>query len=367
MSDSAVRDKDAGLLESMGGRVEPQRPCFARRHKALTALLVLVLVAMFAIGGFAWLLNGKVADIARFDSRLPELGRPAPLPTAGDSLTVLLAGVDARPGTDVPAALRAVEWEPGSARSDTIMVLHIPADRSAAYLVSIPRDSYVPLYDGAGEREGKGKINAALSLYGPDGYRSTVEHLTGVRMDHVAVVDWDGFRAITNALGGVRLNIPVNTRNLDPGPQTLDGDQALAYVRERYSLANGDLGRIQRQQNFLRALAQQTIEEGASANVVGLTKVVDALTSNLTVDAGWTNGDIRSLAVSLRGVRPDDVDYLTVPIADRPYRSVRGVGDVVLLDKKENGRLFDAMVEGQMAQYVDTHRAELLPDSSVIG
>ncbi len=366
MSHTATSPEEDGLLKSLGGVPEPPRPSFIRRHRVLTALLGLLLVVALVIGGFAWYLNDKLSDIARFHPGLPEVGRPPAVPGADDSLTVLLAGVDARPGTDVPAALTAGMWEPGVARSDTIMVLHIAADRSTAYLVSIPRDSHVRLYDGDGDATDKNKINAALSRYGPDGYLSTVEHLTDLRMDHVAIIDWDGFRAITDALDGVRMTIPDGTRNLEAGRQTLDGEEALTYVRERYSLANGDFGRINRQQNFLRALTTQTIEEGKSANVIGLTKVVDAITSNLTVDAGWSNGDIRSLALSLRHVRPDDIEYLTVPIADQPYRSVPGVGDVVLLDKKQMRELFDAMAEDQMAKYVDTHRAELLPEPSVI-
>jgi anionic cell wall polymer biosynthesis LytR-Cps2A-Psr (LCP) family protein len=205
-------------------------------------------------------------------------------------------------------------------------------------------------------------------VHGPNGYLSTVEHLTRVRMNHIAIVDWNGFRAITDALGGVRVFIPVAMDDraqgsFEQGWQTLDGEQALRYVRTRYSLPNGDFDRIQRQQNFLRAMMGQVVDEGASANVVKLTDVVEAITSNLTLDSEWTTGDIRSLALSLRGLRPDDISFLTAPIAAKPFRDVPGEGSVVLLDTKGLKNLFAAMSHDDMATYVESHADALLPDS----
>jgi len=364
----SVDDRDDPLLGSFGGQPTTRPRGFFRRHKALTALGGIVLLVLAVVLGFAVYLNQQIAGIERFDTSLPEGTRPTVLAGRGEELTVLLAGVDARPDTDVSAEIQAGEWSPGTARSDTIMVLHVPADRSAAYVVSIPRDAYVPIYDMDGQRAGTHKINYSFSVYGPNGYLSTVEHLTGVRMDHVAIADWNGFRAITDALGGVRLYIPQASDDQGPdsfaqGWQTLDGEQALRYVRTRYSLPTGDFGRIQRQQNFLRAMMGQVVDEGASANVVKLTNVVEAITSNLTLDSAWTTGDIRSLALSMRGLRPGEISYLTAPLSAEPFRDVPGDGSVVLLDERGLDDLFAAMSRDDMATYVEAHGDELLPDT----
>src|ERR671920_2325505 len=100
------------------------------------------------------------------------------------------------------------KWDPGAYRSDTMMVVHIPADRKTAYVVSVPRDSYVPIYDDEGNEHDRNKINAAFAEYGPFGTLRTIEELSGVRIDHMAVIDYAGFKDLTAAIDGVDVYVP---------------------------------------------------------------------------------------------------------------------------------------------------------------
>ena len=174
------------------------------------------------------------------------------------------------------------EWDPDAYRSDTVMVVHIPADRKAAYLVSIPRDSFVEIYDETGEAQGKNKINAAFAAYGPYGTRHTVEHLSGLRIDHIAIIDFAGFRDLTTAIGGVDVYIPEavydskQDQQWEEGEVHLEGVLALKYVRMRYGLTQGDFDRVDRQQNFLRAVMQKTLSDDTIGNPRRFTATVRA-------------------------------------------------------------------------------------------
>ena len=136
--------------------------------------------------------------------------RPAQAPTK--AVNILLMGADnpqrlvKKP--TVAALLEDGEWDPGAYRSDTMMVVHIPADRKAAYIVSVPRDSYVPIFDAEGNEHDRNKINESFSAYGPFGTLRTIENLSGVRLNHLAVIDYAGFNDLTTAIGGVDVYIP---------------------------------------------------------------------------------------------------------------------------------------------------------------
>ncbi len=186
---------------------ESARPSFVRRHRGLLgSVLVLVVALVGAAAVFAFMLNSSLGNIERVPVTLEESNRPPVVQT--ESLNILLLGADAGSKRD-PGGNSILEdaasgtWPKGKYRSDATMLVHIDADRKSAYIASIPRDSYVPLYDAKGAKKQSSKINAALSLYGPSGAISTVENLTDLRIDHLAMVDWDGFEDITNSLGGV--------------------------------------------------------------------------------------------------------------------------------------------------------------------
>lgn len=309
-----------------------------RRYVRIGIAALIGALAVVLLGGlaFAWWLNSSLDHVTRFDVDVPESSRIAQ--TEADDLTIVLLGTDsgAQRGTDsILEAVTAAEWPRGDYRSDATMLLHLPADRDEAYIVSFPRDAYVPLYDELGEPVGSNKINAALSLYGPTGAMLTLENVAGLRIDHIAIVDWDGFADITDALGGVSVKIPGE------GTTELDGDAALDYVRERYDLPNGDFDRVRRQQNFLRAMSEELMSQGIVGNPQRLKSSLDAVTSHLAVDDGWTNGDIRSLAWSLRDLDPEDIHFITVP--HHGTDTVQGVGSVVVLDETGTQELFRAL------------------------
>ncbi len=350
-----------------GGR----RP-FVVRHKWWTALVSVVLVLALAAGGWLYYLNGLIEpqSFVGPSQTLDEDSRPriavGNVASAegededGQAINILLGGADNGENdgdnVDTGEALAAPEWDPGKLRSDTIMIMHIPASRQRAYLISIPRDSYVTIYDEQGEPQGKDKINAAFSRYGPTGYVSTIENLTDLRMDHLAIVDWTGFKDISTALGGVEVFIPKAINDDSQGVQwergyeTLEGSRALAYVRTRYGLENGDFDRIARQQNFLRAMMEKMLEQGVFSDPITFANMLKAIVDNLYVDDALTPGKIRGLALSLRGLDSDDVAFVTAPLGR--YGETDAGASIVRLDPKQSAALWDAVRDEKLRKYL---------------
>jgi len=346
-----------------GAHVAPRRG-FIRRHKALVALVALLVILVGSLGGWLWYLNHLGDNVQRIHNVfVAEKKRPAKAET--DALNILLGGSDnGADGQSIAHDVNSGHWTPGAHRSDTIMILHVTADRKHVYLVSIPRDSYVTIYDKHGDPAGKDKINAAFSLYGPTSYVSTVEHLTGLRMDHLAIIDWNGFKDLTEALHGVTVYIPktfydeAQKITWHKGFQTIQGKTALQYVRTRHGLANGDFDRIKRQQNFLRELMKKTLSNGTMSNPFRLTSVLKAVTSNLTVDQEFSTSQMRDLVLSLRNIHSDDVTFLTAPFAG--YDTTPDGQSVVLLKTKESHALWQSIKNDDIQSYIDKYGGDTL-------
>jgi LCP family protein required for cell wall assembly len=347
-----------------------------RRHRRLVVGVVGVLVvALGTVTGYAYYLNSQLDNVGRVTTQLREQDRPDP--DEGQALNILLLGSDK--GKDEPGArgttlaedAAAARWPSGKYRSDTLIIAHITSNRKKVYLVSIPRDTYTEIHDQTGQVRSTQKINDAFSEYGPDGAISTVENLTDLRMKHLAIIDWDGFKALSRAVGGVPVYIPrafydpKQKVQWEAGEQTLEGRKALAYVRTRYGLLRGDFDRIARQQNFLRSLMKKMLARDTLSNPIRLTRTLTAVTKNLTVDAGWDAGDMRALALSLRGTTSKDVTFLTAPVADT--ETLPGVGDVVRLDEAKATELFTALREDRMARYLRKYPEDRLADEREIG
>lgn len=338
-----------------------------RRHKVVAILAGLLGLLVAAVVGFGVYLNAQLGDIARFDSALrPQQRAPQPEGPAAQASNILLLGTDHGNGRSIEAELADGNWSPGAFRSDTIMVVHIPAEHDRAYLVSLPRDSYVPI-----PGHGRQKVNAAFSYGGPDLAVRTVEKLTGVYIDHVAMIDWAGFKDLTRALGGVEVTIadtftdPRNDRTWRAGTHHLQGLKALQYVRTRYGLAEGDLDRIDRQQNFLRAVMTKTISRNTLANPIKLTNLLHAITDATTVDSDFTPAEMRRIALNLRDLGPNDVEFLTTPI--RGYATRGDAGSVVLLDRKESHALWRSVRTDNVNHYLTTYGGDRLPQADNIG
>ena len=348
---------------------------FLRRHwRAETLVIVSVLLLVVGtVGWYLWNLNSKLDDIDRFST---DGVANRPDPDEDRDLNILLLGSDkgkpiaGQENTSLATDAQAEEWPVGKYRSDTLMIVHISSDREAAYVVSIPRDSFVDVYDDHGSKQGKNKINAAFSEWGPLGTMATVEHLTGLRMDHVAIIDWAGFKDLSTAVGGVPVTIPVafydykQDKRWEARDYLLKGEEALQYVRTRHGLPGSDFDRIDRQQNFLRALMNKLLESADLFKPRRFTDTVSALTENLTVDEGWDSGEMRSLAMGLRGINKNQVEFLTVPIAGTPTIDV--YGSVVALDRPQCRELFGALGSGDLDAYIEKYPDDLLGDADEI-
>lgn len=333
-------------------------------RRILTTLLVLVVVLGVAgVGGFLYLQHRLGGQVDRIPGVFAGLENRPTRVTTGDTekaLNVLLIGTDRRSEVATTGDnAESPEWEPGAQRSDTMMILHIDADRRGASVISIPRDSWVEI-----PGHGRDKINAAFSLGGPALAVETVERLTDVRIDHLAVVDWAGFAALTDALGGVTVTIPETVHDSardytwTAGEHHLDGEQALLYARQRYGLPGGDLDRVQRQQAFLRSLATSTLNRAGSKNPAAIYELLDVLTKNLSVDEEWSTGQMRDLLFSLRSLRGGSIDYLTAPVSGF---GTEGAASVVYLDDDLGRGLWKSVREDDVESWVEAHPGELTP------
>ena len=323
-----------------------------RWPRVLIAVGVFVALVVAGLGGLVWQRQSAYnGNIDRIEGVMPDEGSKRPGPNVEGTENWLLVGSDSREQNTTGEGNQV--WKPGQQRTDTIMLLHLPADRKKAYIVSFPRDSWVevPGY-------GKQKVNAAFSYGGPTLLIETVEALTGIRIDHYGAIDFEGFKAMTDALGGVTVNIkesvydPARKKQWTAGKQKLDGEEALLFVRQRYNLPNGDFDRIKRQQAFLSALAKQAADRGTLTNPLKLDRFLSALTKSISVDEGVSAGDLRSLALSMRNVRASDVMFMTTP---HKGTGRRGKQSVVFLDAEKAKTLFEAVKTAKMAEYVERY------------
>ena len=348
------------LLSSGEDPDDPQEPRPRTGHRVLIGLFACVAaLALAAAGGLVYLQSELSGQVNRIDNVFTGLeDRPArsTTGTAGDALNILVMGTDRRSdaattGSDATGA----EWVPGAQRTDTIMILYVDGDREGASLISIPRDAWVnvPGY-------GMNKINAAFSFAGPSLAVQTIEDYTGIRIDHLAVIDWTGFETLTDTLGGVTVTVPrtiEDTRHnvvWTKGKQTLDGAQALMYVRQRYGLPNGDFDRIRRQQAFVRSLMRTSITTLRGSNPKSAFDLLDAMTRTVSVDEEWSFDHMRDLTLDLRGLSLRTVDFITTP--------VRGLGregdqSVVYLDRAANRDLWSDVFDDRVDRWVDANDA----------
>ncbi|MER6676514.1 LCP family protein [Streptomyces sp. NPDC000983] len=333
-----------------------------RRSRALKAVgltLAGTLVLAAAAAGWAyWRLNDNITsvdiDSALGDNR-PAKATPSPTATAPaeelptEALNILVLGSDSRSGAENRALGGG---ESGGARSDTAMVVHLDPGRSAATVVSIPRDTLVtrpscPLEDGENTSVAHGAMfNSAYAVGGPVCAVKTAESLTDVRMDHYVEIDFAGFARLVDALGGVTVTTEEDIDDedshltLDAGTHHLDGEQALALARTRHGIGDGsDLGRIGLQQLLVKALLEQISSAGLLTDPAKLYRVADAVTGSLTTDTGLDSlTELTRLGRSLRGLSADAVRTVTMPVVPAPSDANR-----VVADEPEAGELWESL------------------------
>lgn len=262
----------------------------------------------------------------------------------GPGQNILLLGSDTRSGSE--AALVS------GSRADTIMLMHIPADGKGVYLVSIMRDTWVniPGY-------GPAKINAALNYGGISLQVATVENLVGVKIDHVAEMEFEGFKSLVNSVGGVDVQVPfdfdINAWSFHRGTQHMDGGAALAFVRARYQFADGDYQRVRNQRAFLRGLYSTMKAKGALNNVASFQSAVESVAGYVRVDQGLNAMQIAQLAAPVLTSGDTSMHMTTLPNAG-PGWSYDGQS-IVLVNQAANAQLANALQHDTMDQFMATY------------
>ena len=263
----------------------------------------------------------------------------------------LLVGSDSRDGlTKKEQHKLHTGGDFGPQRTDTIMLIHI--GNKGTTLISLPRDSYITIpahtsLDGTKVEDRKNKINSAYGKGGAPLLVETVERNTGLHIDHYMEVGFKGIRDITNAVNGVNMCIPndVSDANsglrLKAGCQKLDGTQALGYVRMRYADPKGDLGRVERQQQYLSAVMHQVSKPSVLLNPIAMFHLVASGTDSVLVGKGDGVKDVAQLASAMRALSNGKGKLITVPVSNPD--ATTAVGSSVLWDKSAAAKLFKSL------------------------
>lgn len=338
-----------GLAEGPGpGSRRKRRAARPRRRRwpIVAAVLASLLVIALGLGAMYAVFLGQTYDENRQSvdaGALPEVD--------GGPIDVLLLGSDSREGEG--------EADMGQ-RSDTMMLVHIPADRQQVFVISILRDSLVDI-----PGHGRTKVNAAFDIGGYPLAVDTVEQLLGAEVNHLVEIDFQGFRGLTEALGGVRVCNPqafssgqVNPSYYPRGPILLTDTAALRYVRERHAFDAGDVVRVQNQQRFVAAALDRFLSPAILGNPARTAEVVSALSRHVTADDSLTSGEIVSLSWQLRGV--DSADLHMTTVAREGFGTGPNGEDVVLLDEEKLRDLADALARDDVASYLREHDPEAL-------
>lgn len=346
-------------------------------HPAVKGALALLSAATIVVSGVGYFSVGRIGgQLSASELNVSSQSKKKKdEPSLDGAVDILLVGSDSRtdaqgnPLSEEELARLNAGIADGEVNTDTIMVVRIPEDGSRATAVSIPRDTYIHTED-----YGNLKINGVYGAYaadkreelveeegmsegpeleqqvaraGQEGLIDAVAELTGVEVDHYAQVGLLGFVLLTDAVGGVQVclneavNEPLSGANFPAGEQTLDGAQALSFVRQRHDLPRGDLDRIVRQQAFMASLVQSTLSAGTLTNPAKLRELANAAERSVTLDKNW---DVVSFAQQLSGLAGGNVTFSTIPVT-----SVNGIGDygesIVTVDVAQVHRYMESVVE----------------------
>ena len=318
-------------------RPRRRRPRYGFRR--LLALLALLLVAY--LGTMIVVLSLVWGSVNRVDTTPEASDRPG----AAAGSTFLLVGTDSREQLSEEQRSDFGTGFTEGHRADTVMLLHVPTLGDPT-LVSLPRDSYVNIRD-----VGWAKLNAAHSRGGPELLTDTVEQATGMRIDGYLEIGFGGFVSVVDAVGGVEmcLDAPIQDDkahiDLPAGCQVLSGPDALGYVRMRYSDPRGDIGRVERQREFLGALVQEIATPATVLNPWRLHQVGTATGSAVALGEDTSLVETARLALAMRSVSGGSGTSVTVPVADPNFTSP--VGSAVLWDEEGAAALFTALRHGQ--------------------
>jgi polyisoprenyl-teichoic acid--peptidoglycan teichoic acid transferase len=315
-----------------------------KRRRLLPKILIGVAVLLVVAMG-AGLLYAATID----RSLTKNLNRGVDLPTDESSLrppkeadesgtlNYVLLGSDSRdPGNE------------GNGRSDTILVVHLNAKRDKAYIISFPRDMWVNV-----PGFGRNKINAAFAFGGAPLAVRTLEDLTGVRMDHVVLIDFEGFIRLTEDLDGVTVTnkTAFSSQGFDypKGKITIAGDEALGFVRERKLLPGGDLDRAENQRNVIKAIVQKGLSAQVISDPSTFISFVGNVARHVTVDNELSDAELRRTALSLR-LTGKDIQLLQAPISG--FDTTGDGQSIDVVDTAKMAELAQAMKKDKLSEYV---------------
>ncbi|MFF2780760.1 LCP family protein [Streptomyces sp. NPDC058052] len=300
-----------------GSRPTGPAPDWRKRIKIGSIVLVVGVLA-WGIGTYAWASSQMRNEV--------DLSKVIERPAEGDCTTYLIVGSDSREGMSAEEKKKLHTGSAEGKRTDSMMIL--AACSSGNTMISLPRDSWVTIPNFVGSESGKSyparggsKLNAAYAMDGPELLVRTVEFNTGLRIDHYAEIGFAGFANIVDALGGVELNIEKGFKDkksgadFQAGKQTLNGEQALAFVRTRYAFAESDLARTKNQQKFLSALANQAATPGTILNPFALYPTLGAGLDTLIVDKDMSLYDLGKMFFAMKGISGGDGKSMNMPIA----------------------------------------------------
>jgi LCP family protein required for cell wall assembly len=337
----------------------PTRPRKKKKRAGraiLFSVLGLVVIAGLVAAGYLWNLGRTFdSESQTITNAFPaEVTRPEVKKESKDAVNILLLGSDTRATRDADEDSEDFGTLPNGGRSDTMMLVHIPADRKNVFVTSVMRDTWLDI-----PGVGTAKINRAFASGGVPKAVETLEGLFGVRINHVASIDFEGFKGLTDAVGGVTVNNPrgfkqsiVNGMYFPAGEQTLNGEQALAFVRERKSFPGSDYQRVKNQQLFVKALLGQLMSKETLSNPGKVSEVVSQIAPFIAVDETLDAAKVASYASSMLNLRASDMEFFTLPNKG-PGRSADGQS-IVIPDMDVIEKFGKALQEDKMSEFVET-------------
>ncbi|MFJ9410714.1 LCP family protein [Streptomyces sp. NPDC101393] len=351
------------------GERRPPRKRWGLRIGAFVSLLL-----MTASGVGHAMVTGVQSGIGRVDAFKGMSNRPG----GGDGLNFLVVGTD---GRDKLTKEEKQKYHLGGAPchcTDTLMLVHLSAGRDRASVVSLPRDSYaeVPAHTDATTGRARPrhaiKLNAAYAEGGPNLTVRTVEHMTGVHIDHYLEVDFTSFMRSVDAVGGVEICTVRPLRDshtglaLPVGKSQLNGGAALQYVRSRHIDGTADLGRMQRQQRFLAALIHKVTSSGVLMNPIRFKEVADTMLQSVRADSGFDANDMVDLGQAMRGFTPSSSEFTSVPLRSGTGIKVPGVGSTLSWEPVQSQRLFQALRDDKPLAVHPPKNAPKKPRATVV-
>lgn len=311
--------------------------------RVLIVAAVVLVLALAAAAIYAVTIDRSVTQNITRGVDLPgdtpspgQTARPTKEPLETGTLNYVLLGSDSRDPNNE-----------GNGRSDSIMVVHLNAKRNKAYIISFPRDMYVDI-----PGYGKNKLNAAFAFGGAPLTVRTLENITGVRMDHVVLVDFEGFIQLTEDLDGVTVvnKTAFTSHGFDypKGKITIKGERALWFVRERHSLPGGDLDRAENQRSVIKAVVEKGLSAGVVSDPATFTKFMGNVAKNLVVDNSLSDDEIRRTAVSLR-LSSKNIELMQAPLSG--FGSAEGQS-IDIVDQAKLDELSKALKNDKVEDYL---------------